>query len=449
MKKELPRIIVFFLIVVGLVFWTLNYLFLGSAPKSKAAGEKVTYTFSPASARKDSGDFTTTIRIKPSVNMTVRGYQFNITFDKSKVLFKSIQYKLGTVSAGVGDDNSKKTAINQNGKIGVVGEVQAATGQVISASQNTDVVTIVFTANSSQPSSVVTGLTDAKVYMIRTDLTLFDVPSAAQVKFSLNGATGTNTPTPTKIPTFKCKTPCGDFDTTCKNYPGHPNSKRRTCTFSATGTLTCEKIGTVYYNYQACAAATNTPTPTGGTNKVNAVLKLKLKFQGISKSPPAALNKLKVKIKLYDENTEKEVDAQSVDFTVDDKGIWDGSVTFKDILTTHKYVLFVKGPYHIQKKVCEEKPTETAGGTYHCVKGKIALVKGNNNLDLSGITLLSGDLPDQDGTVSAVDTSLIRNNLGKTDEASVENSDINRDGIVDTQDYSLVIGSLSIKNDEE
>ena len=72
----------------------------------------------------------------------------------------------------------------------------------------------------------------------------------------------------------------------------------------------------------------------------------------------------------------------------------------------------------------------------------------NNNLDFSGIILLAGDLPIQDGSVTAYDTSLVRNNLGKTDADAVSKADVNRDGKVDTQDYSLIIAALSVRNDE-
>lgn len=379
MRKELPKIITIFLITVGVVVWGLNFMFFG-ASKSKATGETVSFIFNPALVNQASGDFVTSVKIKPSVDMSIRGYQFEITFDKSKIQFKNIQYKTGAVSAGVGDDDSKKTNINQNGRIKVVGEIQSATGLPILASQNTEMVAVTFTANSAQSSSIVTGLTDAKFFMIKADYSLFDVPSAGQASFSVNGGTISGTPPP--------------------------------------------------------------PTPTGG---VNATLKLKLKFQGISKEPADDLNKLKIKLKLYDENTEKYVDSDSDNFTADDNGIWSGDVTFNGILTSHRYVLLVKGPYHIQKKVCVERPTETAGGTYRCIKGNISLSRGDNNLDLSGIVLLAGDLPDQDGSITAYDTSLIRNNLGKTDN---DKCDVNRDGICDTQDFSLVIAALSVKNDE-
>ena len=69
--------------------------------------------------------------------------------------------------------------------------------------------------------------------------------------------------------------------------------------------------------------------------------------------------------------------------------------------------------------------------------------------DFSGITLLVGDLPEQDGIVNAYDIGLIINNFGKRDSDILSKADVNMDGIVDTQDYSLVIAALSIRYDEE
>ena len=187
---------------------------------------------------------------------------------------------------------------------------------------------------------------------------------------------------------------------------------------------------------------TLTPTPIVAAG--NAKLNLKLKFQGITSKPAGVLNKLNVKVKLYNETTNQETDYKTAEFTADDAGVWSGNTTF-DVNVNAKYVLYVKGPYHIQKKICASTPTETAGGTYRCIKGSISFVAGDNNIDLFGILLLGGDLPDQDGTITAYDTSLIRNNLGKTDN---DKCDINRDGRCDTQDHSLIIESLSVKNDE-
>ena len=156
---------------------------------------------------------------------------------------------------------------------------------------------------------------------------------------------------------------------------------------------------------------------------------------------------MKVRFRLYNENTEKYADIDNSIFTAGANGVWSGVVDFA-VNPNHKYALLVKGSHHIQKRVCVKAPTETDGGTYKCAKGVLSLDKGDNDLDLSGIILLAGDLPVQDGTVDAYDISLVRNNIGKTDEASLAQSDINRDGKCDTQDYSLVIAALSVKSDE-
>ena len=62
-----------------------------------------------------------------------------------------------------------------------------------------------------------------------------------------------------------------------------------------------------------------------------------------------------------------------------------------------------------------------------------------------------GDLPQQDGLVNSYDISLVRNNIGVAGSqhpAVLALADLNLDGIVDSQDYSLVIAALSIRSDE-
>ena len=68
--------------------------------------------------------------------------------------------------------------------------------------------------------------------------------------------------------------------------------------------------------------------------------------------------------------------------------------------------------------------------------------------DFTGIYLLVGDLPEQDGIVNSYDISLVRNLIGKTDVASLRQADLNLDGAVNAQDYSLVIAALSVRQDE-
>lgn len=134
-------------------------------------------------------------------------------------------------------------------------------------------------------------------------------------------------------------------------------------------------------------------------------------------------------------------------FTPDADGKFTGTVTGNAVPGT--YYLLVKGPRHIQKKICETAPSESKPGTYHCNAGTIALKAGENTFDFSQVTLLVGDLPMQDGVVDSYDFSYIRQTLGSRDTDQLRVADLNRDGIIDTQDISLVLQSLAVKYDEE
>ncbi len=202
---------------------------------------------------------------------------------------------------------------------------------------------------------------------------------------------------------------------------------------TVTGTLTPTVTGTI------TPTVTITP-PTGSV-----VLNMKLKFQGILATPT---NGTAMNIKVMVGKDGFLSGAQTGTFTVNAQGVWSGAVGFNDVTPGSGYRVYVKGPKHVQKKVCAAAPTETKAGTYRCSTGEINIVAGQNTLDFSNIYMLVGDLPNQDGVVDAYDTSLIQNNLGKTDAPTLANADLNLDGIVDTQDWSLVIASLNVKYDE-
>jgi hypothetical protein len=211
---------------------------------------------------------------------------------------------------------------------------------------------------------------------------------------------------------------------------------------------------------QICANPTNTPTstqPSGGSVSLN----LKLKFQGVMKEPSNANQRtMKVRIKVAGGNLSSPVSV-GADFTLTnnknsntDALIWEGTVNLPAQVTPgQKYYLLIKGPKHIQKKICDNTPSETTDGSYRCQGERtITFSSGQNNLDFSKIYLLAGDLPvngAQDGVVDSLDTSYIRNNLGKIDPTIVSIADLNLDGKVDTQDWSMVLYALSVKTDEE
>jgi len=185
-----------------------------------------------------------------------------------------------------------------------------------------------------------------------------------------------------------------------------------------------------------------TPLPEGNAN-----LNIKLKFQGIGAAPADHLNSMAVRIGVVREGEETPdfEDMPPVTFTAGDKGIWSGTLPYDLTDTGAKYKIYVKGPNHLQKKICDARPAETSPGTYRCSIGKIVLATGENDLDLSEIIQLSGDLPSQNGVIDAGDITLVRENFSQVEPKA----DINLDGVVDTQDYSLIISSMGVKYDEE
>jgi len=159
-----------------------------------------------------------------------------------------------------------------------------------------------------------------------------------------------------------------------------------------------------------------------------------------------------VKIKLGGDVPAQTTDYKTVEFAAQMDGSWKGSAAWTGIPLTGGYKIYIKGPKHLQKRICESAPKESAAGTYTCSKGAITLAAGTNTIDASGITLLVGDLPDengvQDGVANSYDVSLVLNNLNKTDAGIIKRADLNFDGGITTQDYSLIIAALSVRVEE-
>ena len=184
---------------------------------------------------------------------------------------------------------------------------------------------------------------------------------------------------------------------------------------------------------------------TGGGTKVT----LKLKLQGVAKKP-IKTDPISFKVKLVGKQAGATAESKSISFSVADDGVWTGTGDFSQ--AGDGFTLFVKGPKHLQKKVCDMAPTEATGGAYHCTDGKITLKAGDNTLDLTKIIILVGDLPEkgvQNGIIDSYDTSYIRQHLRSTVPEELAVGDLNYDGVVDAQDFSLGLAALSIKYDEE
>ena len=180
----------------------------------------------------------------------------------------------------------------------------------------------------------------------------------------------------------------------------------------------------------------------------NLKLDMKLRMQCVLNKPRGAQT-MKVKIGLGDGKLKAPM-YETAEFKADDKGFWNGTVTFKAPAGSG-YKILPKGEKHMQKKICVNNPKEDYPGAYGCDKGGITLKDGDNTIDFSKIVLLSGDLPpgEQDGISNAKDQSLVRNLIGKSDPESARLADINYDGVVNAVDHSCLIAALAVRWDEE
>jgi hypothetical protein len=201
---------------------------------------------------------------------------------------------------------------------------------------------------------------------------------------------------------------------------------------------------------------TGTGTPGSGTGvpldmtKVN--VKLTVKLQGVRSgtfSQQYAHIKFGVAVGAEGKDT---TDFVKSDFTHKGDGVYEGIVTFDPtkVPRGNTYKLLVKGPKHLAKRFC----TADASGTdYFCAEnaGAISLTPGLKTFDFSTVPMAPGDLPldgQQDGVVDSSDLTYIRQNLGQKEAGLLKIGDLNLDGIIDTQDFSLVINNL-INNEDE
>jgi hypothetical protein len=186
--------------------------------------------------------------------------------------------------------------------------------------------------------------------------------------------------------------------------------------------------------------AQTSPAPIMGSNKIT--LNLRLKFQGITKRP-ITLQSIPIQFQLIRGFGNNRVVTPPVfaDFTALDNGVFIGKVAFVNVPSGENYALTVKGFKHLKKKFCDVNSSEKNPGEYKCREGKLSLQLGDNILDFSGVTLFGGDLGTQDGFLNAYDISRLLNSVGKNDESS--KADLNMDGKVDKTDYNLISETIA------
>lgn len=196
------------------------------------------------------------------------------------------------------------------------------------------------------------------------------------------------------------------------------------------------------------------PIPTSPPPDGDISVIIRLKFQGVQQANNANM-RIPVKITVAGGVLPRPI-SKTIDFQPDTgfrNGVWVGTLDMSVNAPPAggaypSYKMFIKGPKHLQKRICWNYPEETFPGTYRCGdEAFIYLDQEFNEVDLTRIIQLVGDL-DQDGVVTSADISRIANNLGSTDPAVVAKADVNFDGVVNALDYSLLIASLSVKYDE-
>ena len=193
-------------------------------------------------------------------------------------------------------------------------------------------------------------------------------------------------------------------------------------------------------------SVTPTPTPAGKVVSLN----MKLRFQGIAKKPVSTSSTMDVKVTLY--NTLATTAARrsvtaSGTFAYSDSGIWTGTVTFLSAYPGDGYYILVKGPKQLQRKICTTTATDAQTLGAEC-SGTLTLLEGTNTIDMTGVTLLAGDV-NQDGVINASDLGFIKLRLGKLDASSLQMADLNFDGVVNSLDYSLIIQAWPLNDADQ
>lgn len=465
--KKITKILMISCVFTVVCAYALTYLLYQTQKKTKAVDETVELAFSPVSTTSSQGqDFTTTVQVKPVAPLAIVGFEFIVHFDASLVEVKKIEYKGNyRVSTDLGQSDSDLLAVNQAGSIKIVGERPG--GFDVIPPQSPDIITLTFQKKSGSTGSI-TVESGGSIYRSTTAL-MIDTVNATSAEFKLENPppAETNTPVPSQPP--------GACTTNPDSCPGEqacvggtcgtpsctiPDGKDSVCYDKSYASHTCTVIrknnGVSCGDNKSCMEGvcteqgTGTP-PVSPSPASGVTLDLKLHFQGITGLPAADRNAMKVKFTVAGGGLAQPM-VKTGDFISDGTGIWTGSINFPD-LSAGTYTIFIKGPRHVQKKICDIAPDDHGVvGRYFCRAGSagVTLTMGANNLDFSNIWLLSGDLPladgGQDGVIDSKDVSYIRNNLGvKTDTVC----DINLDGICDSQDYSLLYKSLEVKYDEE
>lgn len=256
--------------------------------------------------------------------------------------------------------------------------------------------------------------------------------------------------------------------------PGSPKSITCAPTNTNTPTPTTPPISA-----QACTQNTSitlpaaaTPTPTTGAENQAGTIKLAIRFQGIEYDNIAKeeYKTQNVKVGIIKQTADPLQNVtletimsksfENVEVTAEKDpssqiAIWRGEFDPAEVPAGDGYTILVKGPKHLQKKFCQNNPTEQIeqGFPYRCLgAGAISLTTTDNELNFTDVLLQGGDLPNQDGIINAYDVSRVLDILAtgeSTKDEDLQVADIDLNGIVNAKDRSYLIETLEEKYGDE
>ncbi|MEN9328523.1 MAG: hypothetical protein RI947_1331 [Candidatus Parcubacteria bacterium] len=192
-----------------------------------------------------------------------------------------------------------------------------------------------------------------------------------------------------------------------------------------------------------------TPTP----QFIN--LAIRLRLQGVTTQPSKQTKNAFFTVTLF-QNTDRDRDHLiPLSYTMNyiGNGIWRGTQQVQLVPGTG-FTFYIEGEKHLRRRICDGRPTDITPGSYHCANqyGNITINPGNIEFDFSRVIMFTGDVPfkgENDGVIDSYDISYLRTHLGISTGDNAYVGDLNYDGLVDTQDYTLAITAMLKQRSDE
>lgn len=200
------------------------------------------------------------------------------------------------------------------------------------------------------------------------------------------------------------------------------------------------------------AAPTQVPFPSATpTQSIPSVtIKMRLRLQGIYSKPTRSPKSPQIFL-VWVRNSDRENPIYKwVTAKYDQTGSWFIEDTW-NLVPGDGYKVWIKGEKHLQRKICDGKPSDQESGFYHCANenGNIVIRPGDNYLDFSNVIMFAGDIPfkgESDGVLDAFDLAYVATHFGDTTN---DIGDLNFDGVTDSQDYGISVNAIRIQKYDE